>query len=784
MSGSVTVDRQSRQYRGHGPLQPLTVAVFFAVAISCAGSLANARDIHYGAVDNPELLACDALHWRGRLSESDTCYRNILGSSLAAGIRAEAAWALNDMQLANNLFRAANNENPDDAATHVRWGDLFAATHQDAEAMNIYREALEMDPDSPFARLGAARVLVGGFDDAANAYLEPLLTDDSMHNGARAAAWLLIARVSLESSNMAQAAEALQRASVILADTEWPPLELYAIQAANDLLNNVTESRFTSMSLEYNPAYGDIYAIPAHFYVITRRYREAIDLYQKAVDIEPGHAAARVELGINLLRDNQVSRARRQLEAAYDMDPFSPAAVNTLRLLDSFENFRVINDPEQPGDGSLPIVFRLHKDEAGIIVPYAIDLTRASIEEFTRRYEFELAEPVVIEMYPDHEDFAVRTAGMPGIGILGATFGYVVAMDSPSGRPPDQFQWGTTLWHEMAHVFTLEATNHLVPRWFSEGVSVFEEWQSGPNPGVRIPMTVFNAMREDRFLPIAELDEGFVRPTYEEQVIVSYMQAGLVCQFIDRQFGTDTLRELLYAFGDGLLTAEAIEAVTELSTAEFDRQFAKFVDGEHGEFLDNFEDWHRDHRSLVESVSEADWSGVVETTGRLIELLPGYVEPDSPYLALATAEDALGNRVQAVRALESFWRNGGYDPATLKKLAEWYVEADRIGDAIDVLQDVNLVDPLDADLHGTLGDLLMAHGRPGEALVEYRVLLELDPHDKASAWYRLARANHALGNGDESREQLLEALDVAPNYRPAQRLLLDLMRGSAQNEHD
>jgi len=102
-------------------------------------------------------------------------------------------------------------------------------------------------------------------------------------------------------------------------------------------------------------------------------------------------------------------------------------------------------------------------------------------------------------MYPDHEDFAVRTAGMPGLGILGATFGYVVAMDSPSGRPPQQFQWGTTLWHEMAHVFTLETTHHLVPRWFSEGVSVFEEWRSGPNPGVRIPMSVYVAMQEDRF---------------------------------------------------------------------------------------------------------------------------------------------------------------------------------------------------------------------------------------------------------------------------------------------
>ncbi len=42
--------------------------------------------------------------------------------------------------------------------------------------------------------------------------------------------------------------------------------------------------------------------------------------------------------------------------------------------------------------------------------------------------------PVQVEVYPDHEDFAVRTMGMPGLGALGVTFGEVVAMDQPSGR--------------------------------------------------------------------------------------------------------------------------------------------------------------------------------------------------------------------------------------------------------------------------------------------------------------------------------------------------------------
>jgi tetratricopeptide (TPR) repeat protein len=755
-----------------------TSALAAALGLLLAAVPAIARDIHYGAVDHAALLECDRLHWTGQSMQAAGCYRQLLQSAAAAEIRAEAAWAVNDLQLANRLFRTAVSQAPENAGIRVRWGDLYAASHQDGEAMNLYSEALAVDAGNAFALLGAARVLVGGFDDEANAYLEPLLTDENQHAGARAAAWLLVARISLENGNRVQAAEALQTAESILDGSDWPPLELYSLRAAADLLDNVTDSRYTAMSLAYNPEYGGIYATPAHFYVITRRYREAIDLYQKAVDIEPGLASAHEELGINLLRDNQVDRARRHLENAYAEDPFSPMAVNTLRLLDSFDDFELITDPPLPERGVLPVTLRLHRDEAAVIAPYAIALTRDSIDVFTERYGFELREPVVVEMYPDHEDFAVRTAGMPGIGILGATFGYVVAMDSPSGRPPSQFQWGTTLWHEMAHVFTLEATNHLVPRWFSEGVSVFEEWQTGPTPGVRIPMVVYNAMQDDRFLPVAGLDEGFVRPSYEEQVIVSYMQAGLICQFIDAEFGTDKLRQLLYAFRDGLQTAAAITAVFDMPADAFDDRFRDFVNRRHGDVLDNLDDWHRTQAAVGEKIAAEDWQGIIELAEHQVDLMPGYAEADSPYLALARAYEELGRREQALTALEEFWEQGGYDPAALTQLAGWLTEAGREQAAIRALETVTLVDPLDQALHGMLGDLLLADGRAADALGEYEIALALDPHDKASAYYRMATAYNALGNFAEAQRHLLLALDVAPNYRPAQRLLLELTRAN------
>ena len=142
-------------------------------------------------------------------------------------------------------------------------------------------------------------------------------------------------------------------------------------------------------------------------------------------------------------------------------------------------------------------------------------------------------------------------------------------MDSPSGRASGDFHWGSTLWHELAHVFTLEATDHRVPRWLSEGISVFEEWRTGPTPGVVVPPDVITALNEDKFLPVSDLDAGFIRPSYPNQVQVSYMQAGLICLFIEQRWGFERLVALLHQFDRNVTTAAAVESAFKMTPARF-----------------------------------------------------------------------------------------------------------------------------------------------------------------------------------------------------------------------
>ena len=675
--------------------------VAVAVVAAAAQALA-AQPFDYAPDRDPALRICDRGVHRGEHAAARACYTQLAAQSLDAAVRAEAAWRLGDLRAANAFFRTAVELDPDSAAARHRWGRLFLATHQVDEAVKLFTEALELDDDYVPAKLGMAAVALGRFEQRATTLVEEVMDAGDTH----LEAYLISARMSLELGALEPAREVLGEALRIAEAADLPPLEIHALNAAADVLEGNTASEWIDRALQFNPAYGDIYATLAHFYLINRRYREAIEWLFEAVRIQPDLWSAHAELGVNLLRQNRVEEAQAHLSLAYRGDPYSAQTVNTLRLIDSFDRFRVLSRalPERPGEadaeagGEVPapapgMLLRLHEDEAEVLDPYVTGLVADSIHTFSGRYRFELQEPTVVELYPEHDDFAVRTLGLPGIGLLGVAFGYLVAMDSPSGSREGQFHWGTTLWHEMAHVFTLEATAHLVPRWFSEGVSVFEEWSTGPLPGRHIPVRVLEAMADDRFLPVTELDGGFMRPTFDGQVIVSYTQAGLICEYISREWGQQGLVDMLNEFARGEETAAAIRQGLGVAPEALDSGFRDFIQAEFRATLDVLDEWRALSRSTYEALDERDWEAVIEAAAAAIEAYPDYVDDGDAYIPKALAYDELGRREDARATLETYWRLGGYAPDALRRLGTWLHEAARHEDAVEVYSDLILVTP-------------------------------------------------------------------------------------------
>ena len=146
-------------------------------------------------------------------------------------------------------------------------------------------------------------------------------------------------------------------------------------------------------------------------------------------------------------------------------------------------------------------------------------------------------------MFPKHDDFAVRTVGLPGmIGALGACFGRVVTLDSPKARPPGDFNWAPTLWHELAHVMTLQLSKQRVPRWLTEGISTYEEKLGSPAWGREGELSFVAAYGAGEHMTLRELNAAFQDP---EKISLAYYEASILTEHIVGKYGMDALRKLL-----------------------------------------------------------------------------------------------------------------------------------------------------------------------------------------------------------------------------------------------
>jgi tetratricopeptide (TPR) repeat protein len=575
----------------------------------------------------------------------------------------------------------------------------------------------------------------------------------------------------------------LDSAEASLRNEGKPLLEVYAMRASANLLDDKPIEEYASQALSENPLYGDFYATVAHFYIITYRYREAIELYQKAVKINPELASAQRDLGINYLRVNNLFAARYHIKKAFDIDPFDAETVNTLRLMDSLDGMRIsavdVPDPADPDLSLGRVLIRLDREDADALEPYVKDLSIKAVQELTERYDFRLTRPMVVELYHDHDDFGVRTVSTPGIGLLGVTFGYLTAMDSPKARPAGDFHWGTTLWHEIAHVFTLSATNHRLPRWFSEGLSVYEEWNTGPLRDRTIGIDTLIAISKGALLPVEELDSGFVRPSYQGQVQVSYTQAGLICDFISKNYGHEALVTMLREFADAKPTSSALMSAIGIDGPTFDALFLEHIENQYGELARDLDDFQVANRQLGRAVNAEDWISAEIMAKDIIERDPSRVSAGNVYEVLAQAQREQGNEDASTQTLLEWHSRGGHGVASLQILIRALRDQNRIAESAEVIESLNWVYPYAVEEHRWLGDYYLETEQASRAIREYEALLGLRPQDPAVAWLGKAKAQLLIGDAEKARRQVLYALESAPFYRDAQKLLLEFNEGES-----
>ncbi|MFB3853791.1 MAG: tetratricopeptide repeat protein [Vicinamibacterales bacterium] len=735
------------------------------------------------------------LEFRGRSSEAEPVLVRVAeaspqgeGAATAdAYLRAaRAARALGEVEVANRLFRRASSARPGDPAIETAWGEMLAEKYQWGEASRSFQMALEKDPEWAPAHLGMATVLAAEDRPRAIAAASRALKIDPT----LAAAHLFLAEAALDADEPGEARKAIDRA---LAINPHDP-DAHALLAALAHLDGRKEDfdRAVAKVASVNARSGDAYRVAAAHAARAYRFDEAVALARKAVEIEPDDSEAHADLGMHLMRAGDEEKARASLERAWEEDRhYNVLTFNLLQLLDTLDKFESV----QSGDA----VVRMHPDEFAVLRHYAVPLVEKAVKDMGARYGLEPRGPILVEIFPKHDDFAVRTLGLPGLlGALGACFGRVVTLDSPRARPPGDFNWQATLWHEMAHVFSLQLSNQRVPRWLTEGISVYEEGRARPEWPREYEVQFASAYGAGKAMKLADLSGAFTRM---ETVSLAYFQSYLAVEMLVERYGEGGLRRLLAAYGEGLNTDAALGKALKTTLGEMQRDYDGRLRERFGALAEALkvpegadiggrerspEEWKalaaRFQRSYPVQLAAGaalaaagDREAALAALERAASLVPLAAGEGNPRGRLAGLAEASGDKARAVAELKKLVAYDHTNIEAARRLARLAGETHDEEARLLALESIVTLDPFDSSAHTGLGKIALARRDLPVALREFRAAVDSGPIDVVSARSDLAEAFFQAGQFDEARREVLAALEIAPTYARAQELLLKIV---------
>jgi tetratricopeptide (TPR) repeat protein len=605
-------------------------------------------------------------------------------------------------------------------------------------------------------------------------------------------AHVFMGRLQLDLENYAEARREAEKAL----DVNPVSLEAMSILAAAELLSGdwqgFEETQRKAMSR--NPRSADFYNTLADVCVRNRLYQQAVEFSRQAVVLDPKSWEGYGLLGLNQLRLGHIEEGRKNLERSFGGDPYNVWIKNTLDLIDTF--------PDYEETTSNRFLTFIDGKESDLLAPYVVSLVEEAYDELAKRYRYRPTTPIRIEVYPSHADFSVRTIGLAGLGALGVCFGPVVAIDSPSAREKGDFNWGSTLWHELTHTVTLGITDHKVPRWFSEGLSVYEERRARPGWGDDVSIAFLLALKGGKLLAIDELNNGFIRPSHPHQIGISYYQASLICELIERDYEFSAILDMLAAYKAGAKTPEIFRDVLGCDTECFDKKLDNFLKSKFQSALAALP--ATTEEEPVQTVSAEDLKKQAEESPndfmlqlamgtvlfkkgefdeaekylkRAKKLFPEYGGKDGPYWHLAQIYRSRENLERAEEELSRLVSiNEKHYDAHLE-LASLKDDQGDEAEAAEILERALYIYPFEAPVHRRLAELYGGLGQHPKVIRERKALVAIEVVDRAQVLYELALAYFESGDPAGARRELLRALEIAPNFDDGLELLLKLQPG-------
>ena len=774
---ALTLMRVGRYEEAHQLLTEGLNTRYFGIRLRLIAREAALFANDLGAAENIMRGIDDYLRRRGRYTYDPDSLVAIGEAAILLGVEPRI--------VLENFYKRAQSESDAPASAFLASGNLALSKSDFNLASKNFQSGLEKFPDDPELWYGLASSFIEGNRAELLKYAENALAINENHPETR----VLIAQHLIDGEAYDEAIEQLDIA------LEVNPLhhEALSLKAAIAYVrgNNDEGDRLRSLALSSWSANPEVDHLIGRN--LSRKYlfKEGSASQRLALAYQPDYLPAKIQLAQDLLRLAREDEGWKLADEVYEADPYNISAYNLVTLqekLDEFEtleteNFRV----------------RISKKEAPVYGQRAIDLLEPAYRYLTERYDVEIDEKVTVEIYPNPADFEVRTFGMPGNpGYLGVCFGPVFTINSPATSLAN---WESVLYHEFCHTITLTLTRNRMPRWLSEGISVYEEEERNSAWGQRMSVGYKDRILSGRMQKISEMSAAFLSAQSGEDTQFAYFQSYLVVKFLFKNYGIEAMRALLRDLGEGVTMNEALaNRVAPLN--ELDERFladarvqAKALGGAYAltkpegmlqesiELVTPGKNYFKEMESVQPLVEAEDWKAASDKLEEIISE-SGYIPgEENAHGLLGYVYEQLGEVDKERAILEAIAANEAHRLDPIERLLTIALEQD---DPPNVVKWANAWVAIKPMAIEPWRALFATHARfqyQRPAIAAGNTLLTLDPPEIAKVHYTLA-LQYLRSDPQTARRHTLMALEEAPRFRSAYELLEEIIQEQEQTEKE
>lgn len=671
----------------------------------------------------------------------------------------------------DNFLKPAEQATAPSRDAFLAAGKLALEKHDYALASRTFQEGLKTFEDDPDFWFGLAASFIDGDRAKLVEYASHALELNPNHVPTR----LLLAEHLIDNEDYAGAQRELARVRAV---NPSHPRALALLAVITHLQNDqIASDRFRLEALATWKTNPEVDHLIGRKLSQKYRFTEGAAAQRRALEMDATFTPARMQLAEDLLRLGREDEGWKLANEAHDADPYDVSAYNLVTLHDQLGQFTTVTNDH--------FRVRMSKREASVYGDRALALLERARDRLTQKYGLTLDQPITVEIYPDPKDFAVRTFGMPGHpGYLGVCFGPVVTINSPATQ---RANWESVLWHEFTHVITLSLTKNKMPRWLSEGISVFEETQADPSWGRPMNVAYRQRILDGRLQPIRQMSGAFLQAKSQDDILFAYAQSALVVEFMVERYGFDSVKALLASLRRGTEINQALtETVAPLDDLE--RGFVPFAQAKARALGGGYDLTPpsdsaagavarlnpRNYPARLEEIEElVQRKAFDEAKPRLLELTrkAGYVAgARNAYTMLAEVCAALNDREGERAAWTAVAEHESDSIEAASRLTTLAAEAQNWEDLRKWSDRWLAINPLATGAWRALLEADEKRGQRPEAIAAARALLQLEPSDLPKVHYRLARLLQPVDPA-EARKHTLLALAEAPRFRAAYELL-------------